>query len=253
MLGADSHGFRRTAPSRAPLALRSSVVAPTEFDLRARTRSARTKKAIGHVLTVLIAVGCFASFVAGPEEMAIRLIAGAACLLIVLVYAWAAFARRRLPRRLAVDHEGIRVWDGRGALIVRLAWTELSGVGLMSNQVALARKRHAERLVGGPRLASVSIWLELYPADDDAVARHPELHWAWGHGRGTAPGEKQRWLVRMGDTFGQEFEIGDAVERRRPGLWRGHRSASVTFGSHEAWLGYIAGQERSAEPDGGSR
>jgi hypothetical protein len=224
-------------------------VAANEIDLRARARSARVKRLIAHVLALMFAAGCLASFVAGPEEMAVRLIAGAAGLLIVLGYAWAAWSRRRLPRRLVVDHEGIRVWDGRGALIVGLAWTELSGVGLMTNQVALARKRFAERLDGaGPRMAAVSIWLELYPADADAVARHPELHWAWGHGRGTAPGEKQRWLVRLGDTFGQEFPIGVAVERWRPGLWRGHRSASVTFGSHDAWLAGLAGQERRAEP-----
>jgi hypothetical protein len=225
-------------------------VAPNELDLRARSRSARVKRSIGHVLALLVAAGCLASFVAGPGEMAVRLIAGAAGLLIVLLYGWAVWARRRLPRRLVVDHEGIRVWDGRGSVIVRLAWTELSGVGLMTNQVALARKRLADRLDGGPRMASVSIWLELYPADADAVARHPELRWAWGHGRGTAPGEQQRWLVRMGDTLGQEFPIGEAVQRWRPGLWRGHRSGSVTFGSHEAWLDYIAGKERRAEPGG---
>jgi hypothetical protein len=229
-------------------------VAPNEIDLRARTRSARILRSIGHVLALLVAAGCLASFVAGPEEMAVRLIAGAAGLVIALLYVWAVFFRRGLPRRMVVDHEGIRVLDGRGRKLVRLAWTELSGVGVMTNQVALFRKRFADSLDGvGPSAASVSIWLELYPADADAVARHPELNRAWGLGKGTAPGEKQRWLVRIGDTLGQDFPIGDAVERWRPGLWRGRRSGSLTLGSHEAWLSYIAGQERRAESDGESR
>jgi hypothetical protein len=229
-------------------------VAPNEIDLSARTPFARVKRFIGHLLALLIAAGCLASFVAGPEETAVRLIAGAAGLLIVLGYAWAVFSRRRLPRRMVVDHEGIRVRDGRGKVIVRLAWTELAGVGVMTNQVALFRKRLADNLTGGgSALNSVQIWLELYPADADAVARHPELRWAWGLGRGTAPGEKQRWLVRIGDTLGQDFPIGDAVERWRPGLWRGHRSGSLTLGSHEAWLAYIAGQERRTEHDGEGR
>jgi hypothetical protein len=225
-------------------------VASNEIDLRSRSRAARVKRSVGHVLALLIAAGCLASFVAGPEEMTVRLIAGAGGLLILLLYAWAVWARRRLPRRLVVDHEGIRVWDGRGSVIVRLAWTELSGVGLMTNQFALARKRLADSLDGGPRMASVSIWLELYPADADAVTRHPELHSAWVLGRGGAvPGEQQRWLVRIGDTLGQDFPIGEAVERWRPGLWRGQRSGSLLFGGHAAMLRYVGGPDRRAEPD----
>ena len=253
ILGADSHEFRRTGLLLPLLVLPSAVVAPNEIDLRARTRSARVMRSISHVLALLFAAGCLASFVAGPEETAVRLLAGAAGLLIVLLHVWAVHHRRRLPRRMEVDHEGIRVLDGRGRKLVRLAWTELSGVGVMTNQVALRRKRFADSLNGvGPSTSSVSIWLELYPADADAVVRHPELNWAWGLGRGTAPGEDQRWLMRIGDTLGQNFPIGEAVERWRPGLWRGHRSGSLVLGSHAAWLADLARRDRPAEPGGGS-
>jgi hypothetical protein len=211
-------------------------MAPNEIDLTARTRTARVLRSIGYVFALLVAAGCLASFVAGPEEMAVRLIAGAAGLLIVLLFAWAAVARRRMPSRLVIDHEGIRVLNPRGRFLVRLAWTELSGVGVMTNEAALRRQQRSARDLPwvGRRLVSVAIWLELYPADADAVARHPELHWAWGLGSRTAPGEEQRWLVRIGDTAGQEFPIGEAVQRWRPQLWRGHRSGSVLFGGHSA-------------------
>jgi hypothetical protein len=226
-------------------------VAPNEIDLTARTRSARVKRSIAFVLALLFAAGCLASFVAGPEAWPVRLFAGAFGLLIVLVFAWAVLTRRRQAKRLVVDHEGIRVLDGRGRKVVRLAWTELSGVSVMTNQVALFRKRLSDNLEGvGPSMNSVSIWLELYPADADAVARHPELQAAWRVGGGLAPGEQQRWLVRIGDTLGQDFPIGEAVERWRPGLWRGHRSGALSFGSHEAWLTYLAGLNRRAHPGG---
>jgi hypothetical protein len=173
--------------------------------------------------------------------MAVRLLAGGVGLLIVLFFALALAGRRKVPTRLVVDHEGIRVLSRGGRALVRLAWTELSGVGVMTNQVSLYRQRLGASLRGGiRRIQSVSIWLELYPADADAVARHPELHWAWRLGKGTAPGEEQRWLVRIGDTFGQEFPIGEAVQRWRPQLWRGHRSGSFLFGGHKALLDDLA-------------
>jgi hypothetical protein len=224
-----------------PVAPTLRAVAPNTIDLTARTRTASVLRSIGFVLALLVAAGCLASFVAGPESLPVRLIAGAAGLLIVLVFALAVVTRRRLPSRLVVDHEGIRVLNRRGRALVRLAWTELSGVGVMTNEVALRRQRLADSLSGvGPRMASVSIWLELYPADADAVARHPELHWAWGLGGGTAPGEEQRWLVRIGDTLGQDFPIAEAVQRWRPQLWRGHRSGSFLLGGHGAWREYFA-------------
>jgi hypothetical protein len=212
------------------------TVAPNEIDLTARTRSARILRSIGYVLTLLIAAGCLASFVAGPETTTVRLLAGSAGLLIVLVLGWAVASRRRMPSRLVVDHEGIRVLNPRGRFLVRLAWTELSGVGVMTNEAALRRQRSSAGDLPwvGRRLVSVAIWLELYPADADAVARHPELRLAWRLGSRTAPGEEQRWLVRIGDTAGQEFPIGEAVQRWRPQLWRGHRSGSFLFGGHKA-------------------
>jgi hypothetical protein len=219
------------------------TLAPNEIDLTARTRSARVKRLIGFVLVALIAAGCFASSIAGPEEPAVRIIAGAVSLLIMLGFALFWRLRQWMPTRLVVDHEGIRVLSRRKRPLVRLAWTELSGVGVMTNQFSLWRQQQADRLEIGPRMAAVSIWLELYPADAAAVARHPELRGAWELGRGgAAVGEQQRWLIRIGDTLGQEFPIGDAVQRWRAHMWRGHRSGSVLFGGHEAQLAFIAGR-----------
>jgi hypothetical protein len=230
-------------------------VAGNEIDLTTRTRTARVLRSIGYVLALLIAAGCLASFVAGPEEMAVRLIAGAAGLLIVLVFALAVAVRRRVPSRLVVDHEGIRVLNGRGRKLVRLAWTELSGVGVMTNEVARRRKLMTAG-DGMPwvsrRLVSVSIWLELYPTDADAVARHPELNWAWALGGGLAPGEERRWLVRLSDGHGQDFPIGEAVLRWRPQLWRGHRSGSWLFGGHDAIRAFVAERPGRSARGGGS-
>jgi hypothetical protein len=211
-------------------------VASNEIDLTSRTGSGLVMRWISVALTLLFAAGCLASFVAGPEEMAVRLMAGAGGLVVVLVVALAVAVRRRAPTRLVVDHEGIRVLPRRGRALVRLAWTELSGVGVMTNEVALRRKRRGARLraAAAADAAAVPIWLELYPANPDAVARHPELHGAWSLGSRTAPGEKQRWLVHIGDTLGQEFPIDEAVQRWRPQLWRGNRSGSVFFGGNEA-------------------
>ena len=199
---------------------------------------------IGHVLALSVAAGCLASFVAGPEETAVRLIAGVAGLLIVLGYVWVLVSRRRRPSRLVVDHEGIRVWDGRRKVILRLAWTELSGVGLMTNEAGRRRQERDNRGDLVPwvsrRLVHVPIWLELYPADAQAVSRHPELEWAWSLGRLKAPGEEQRWLVSLGDGRGQEFPVGAAVQRWRPQLWRGQRSGSLMLGGEGAWREFRA-------------
>ena len=229
-------------------------MAPNEIDLTARTRRARVLLAIGSVLALLVAAGCLASFVAGPEEMAVRLIAGAAGLLIVLAFGFGVAVRRRRPSRLVVDHEGIRVLDGCGRKLVRLAWTELSGVAVMTNTSARTRKRLAEPPVGvrARRTLGVPIWLELFPSDAEAVARHPELDRWWKLGSATPPGEAQRWLVLVGDGSGQEFPIGEAVQRWRPDLWRGHRSGSLLLGGHDAWIAQFARQDRRSERGGGS-
>jgi hypothetical protein len=238
MLGAGSHEFGRTTPCRRSPALRFRVVAPNEIDLRSRPRSTAAARWIGHVSALLVAAGCLATLVAGPEGTAVRLIAGAVGLLIVLLYLWVLVSRPRMPARLVVDHEGIRVWNGRGKVVVRLAWTELSGVGVMTNEAALRRQ-----LRGTPndvvpwvtrRMAAVQVWLELYPADAEAVARHPELEAAWTLGRLRAPGEEQRWLVTLGTGRGQLLQVAEAVQRRRPQLWRGHRAGSALFGGDEA-------------------
>jgi hypothetical protein len=230
-------------------------VAPNEIDLTSRTRSMRVLRPIGYVLALLVAAGCLASFVAGPEETAVRLIAGGAGLLIVLAFVWAVTVHRRLPSRLMVDHEGIRVLDGHGRKLVRLAWIELAGVGVMTNELARARKKFAGALDGVPPVPgalSVPIWLELFPANAEAVARHPELDRWWKLGKATPPGEAQRWLVLLGDGRGQEFPIEEAVKRWRPDLWRGHRSGSLLLGAHDAWLAQFTRDGRRPERDGGN-
>jgi hypothetical protein len=230
-------------------------MARNEINLTARTRTAGVLRSIGYVLALLVAAGCLASFVAGPEEMAVRLIAGGAGLLIVLAFGWAVAVRRRVPSRLAIDHEGVRVWDGRGRVLVRLAWTELSGVGVMTNEAARRRRLraagHAFPWVSR-RMASVSIWLELYPADAQAVARHPELSWAWALGGRVAASEERRWLVLLGDGHGQDFPIGEAVQRWRPQLWRGHRSGSWQFGGHDVTRALFAERRGRSAPDSGN-
>jgi hypothetical protein len=155
-----------------------------------------------------------------------------------------------------VDHEGIRVWDRRGRVLVRLAWTELSGVGVMTNEVSRGRQQRRARGDLVPwvsrRMVRVPIWLELYPADADAVARHPELEWAWRLGAVKAPGEERRWLVILGDGQGQEFPIGEAVQRWRPQLWRGHRSGSFLLGGHGAWRAHFAERPGVSAPRSGN-
>lgn len=186
------------------------------------------------MLTLLVAAGCIASLVAGPEQIAVRLIAGTAGLLIVLLYAFVLLSRPHAPARLLVDHEGIRVWNGRGKVIVRLAWTELSGVSLMTNEASRRRQVRDARNDLVPwlrgRTISVPIWLELFPADAEAVARHPELRRAWAFGKPRASGEEQRWLLSVGDGQDQLLRIAEAVQRWRPQVWRGHRAGSFLFG-----------------------
>jgi hypothetical protein len=213
-------------------------VAPNEIDLRSRPRSTTVARWIGHVSALLIAAGCLATLVAGPEGMGMRLLAGAIGLLVVLVYLGLLVSRRWMPARLVVDHEGIRVWNGRGKVMVRLAWTELSGVGVMTNEAALRRQLRGTRNDVVPwvtrRIVAVQVWLELYPANAEAVARHPELEQAWSLGQLRAPGEEQRWLLTLGHGRGQLLEVAEAVQRWRPQLWRGHRAGSVLFGGEEA-------------------
>jgi hypothetical protein len=213
-------------------------VAPNEIDLGSRPRSTRVVRGIGHVLALLVAAGCIASLVAGPEQITVRLLAGAAGLLILLLYAWVLLTRPHAPARLVVDHEGIRVWNGRGKVIARLAWTELSGVSLMTNEASRRRQVRDARNDLVPwlrgRTISVPIWLELYPADAEAVARHPELDRAWTLGKPRAPGEEQRWLLPVGDGQEQLLRIAEAVRRWRPQVWRGHRAGSLIFGGDAA-------------------
>jgi hypothetical protein len=225
-----------------------------EIDLTARPRSTRVAWWFLHTITLLLAAGCLASLVAGPEAIAVRLIAGVFGLLIVFLYVAMWTGRHRMPARMAVDHEGIRLRNGHGKIILRLAWTELSGVGVMTNEVSRYRQERdaANDLLTrwvSRNTVRVPILLELYPADAEAVARHPELEPAWKLGGLRAPGEEQRWLVGLGDGRGQSFPVGELVQRWRPQLWRGHRSGSVLFpGSHQVHLDHLARRGRDLRP-----
>jgi hypothetical protein len=229
-------------------------VGRNEIDLTARARSTRVAWWFLHTLTLLVTAGCLASLVAGPEHIVVRLIAGAFGLVVVLLYVVVWAGRHRVPARMAVDHEGIRLRNGHGKVILRLAWTELSGVGVMTNEVSRYWQQRDARIDLVTRWVSqhtirVPIWLELYPANAEAVARHPELEWAWTLGRFRADGEEQRWLVSLGDGRGQSFPVGDLVQRWQPHLWRGHRSGSIFFkGGHKVHLDYLARRGRDVSP-----
>jgi hypothetical protein len=227
---------------------------PNEIDLTARPRSTRVAWWIVHTITLLVTAGCLASFVAGPEHIVVRMLAGAFGLMVVLLYVVVWGGRHRVAARMVVDHEGIRLRNGHGKVILRLAWTELSGVGVMTNEVSRywqqrdARNDLVTRWVSR-RTVRVPIWLELYPANPEAVKRHPELELAWKLGQLRATGEEQRWLVSIGDGRGQSFPIGEAVQRWRPQLWRGHRSGSIFFpGGHRRHLDYLARHGHDVSP-----
>lgn len=111
-------------------------------------------------------------------------------------------------------------------LAARFAWADLAGVGLMTNENALRRRRSSAALDRGVVLmatATVPIWLELWPAGTDVVARLPGLGASWELGRGRC------WRIWLSDGLGQSFAL-EAVARHRPGLWRGQRAGSALLG-----------------------
>ncbi|MDN5749056.1 MAG: hypothetical protein L0H64_11160 [Pseudonocardia sp.] len=196
------------------------------IDLRTRTRGARVYLAAGAVLTCLVALGCAAALLFGPDEPAVRIAAGSAVLVLLVVVAAVWRTRRRQVRTLGVDHEGIRLLNHRGRVLSGFAWGDLAGVGLLTNEAVRQRRLSARGgLFEMPSMVWVPTWLELHPAGPDAVRRHPELTAAWELGR------RQRWLVAIGSGPGQSFEVvGEHVRRWRPELWRGHREGSVLSG-----------------------
>lgn len=197
------------------------------IDLGARDTESRLRLGVGAVLLVFLTVGLLATAVAGPEELWLRLTAGGVGLVLstLLVAWWRSRAFR--PRWLTVDHAGLRLVgpptaDGRRRDLVRVAWTEVAGVGVMVNERARARAATSRRI------GHATIWLELYPTGPDAVRRHPELRTAWQRGRAVRPGQEQRWLIALG--YGRTVPVEEHVRRWRPELWRGQRDGSLLFG-----------------------
>ncbi len=129
--------------------------------------------------------------------------------------------RMRRPRRLVIDHDGIRLEGGGRAFDFRVAWTELTGVGLLVDD--RHRFRPHRHLI--PRsLISISVMLEMVPADEAAQQRHPELSRAW------LLGGRRTWRVWLTTGPGDPLSVGHALQRHRPDLWRGQRSGSIVFG-----------------------
>lgn len=129
------------------------------------------------------------------------------------------------PRRLVIDHEGIRLETERRADRFRVAWSELAGVGLVLSD--RRRRRAVRRHRFGdlpPDLVAVSLFLDMVPVDGEAVRRHPELERAWIIGGGRS------WRVWLGTSPGPPLGVAAALELRRPDLWRGQRSGSGLFG-----------------------
>lgn len=147
--------------------------------------------------------------------------------LMIACVAYVGRNRYRLVRWLAADHEGLRLLDRRRRDLARFAWGDLAGVGLMTDENARLRKRLAASAGGGvvrQAMVTVSMWLELWPASPDAVARQPHLRAAWALGREEC---RRIWLS---DGLGQSFALGEAVVRHRPEVWRGQRAGPASSG-----------------------
>jgi hypothetical protein len=201
------------------------------IDLVTRTGKVRVARAAVHVVVAASVLGCCAWAVSTGDAGAVRSMVGGTCVLAVLAAAGVWWTVRTRLRWMGVDHEGLRLLNRRRAVLTRIAWTDLAGIGVLTNEAARRRRTIMSRYV-----ASVPTWLELFPAGRDALGRHPELHVAWRLGAPRRDGDEQRWLIAIGDGAGQFPRVGgqlaEQVKRWRPALWRGQRSGSPVFGVH---------------------
>lgn len=206
----------------------------TMIDLRARTRGHAIASALGPYLLTAFALVLLADLFVGRESMTVRIVAGVAGALILLVLLAGLLARNRAPRWLRIDHEGLRIMNRGHRDIARFTWPELAGVGMMTNErMRRVRLTDVSWELLAPvrrRLVSVPVWLEVFPAGPEDVRRHPELAVALALGTRRDPGWEQRWVFVIGDGRGQDLPVGEHVRRWRPDLWRGHRSGSALFG-----------------------
>lgn len=217
------------APPPVPVApvVPSPAGPPTRIDLTARNGTSRILLAVGSLLTAFFTVGLLATLIVGREGIGLRLVAGGVGIGLVLLFVALWWTWNRRPAALVMNHEHLLLTDRRERTITRVAWTDLRGVGVMTNEGARRRQRSGwlDR-----RMVSIPIWLELYPAGRDARRRHPELRRAWMMGRPRREDQEQRWLIGIGDGLGQAPPVGEHVRRWRPHLWRGHRDGSFLSG-----------------------
>jgi hypothetical protein len=174
-------------------------------------------------LTVVVLVAAVRGEVHGG--LAARVVAGVlgGCFgLLALLVSQALFELRR-PRRLVIDHEGIRLDTGRRRPAFRLAWTEIAAVSLRvsDRRRRISAQTYVRWLDRRPERTPIVVALELHPADAEAVRRHPELRTAWRLG-----GERC-WLFVVWAGPGEPPPVGPLVQRWRPDLWRGEHSASI--------------------------
>lgn len=194
----------------------------TMIDLGARPWWVVTLLRGGLVLLLAVGSACVVDAFVGPEPLAVRIIAGVFGALVLLLCLGLWQTRDARPRWLGIDHEGVRLVSRTGKNLARIAWSDLAGVGLMTNE----RRRGRQ---GWNR--SVTVWLELYPVGADAVARQPALRNQWRLGAPRRAGQEHRWLVGLGDDLGRApLPVGELVRRWRPDLWRGHRAGSLLSG-----------------------
>jgi hypothetical protein len=223
MLGADSH-----ASPNGPTASRILRTVPRVesgvIDLRRLNgRWLLLGAPILWALSVAVVVAAVRGDVdGGPVARVVAGVLGGCFGLLALVVSLALFDLRR-PRRLLIDHEGIRLDTGRRAPEFRLAWTEIGAASLrLSDKHRRIHARLYHRWIDLPPEATpIVAALELYPADPEAVRRHPELRGAWRLG-----GERCWLLVIMGGA-GAAPPVGALVQRWHPELWRGEHSGSL--------------------------
>jgi hypothetical protein len=193
-------------------------VRPSVYDLRAFNLPPYlvAVAAVALLATATLVSAATDTVLLGPGNRVIAWVLGS-LLGFLAMAGLAALPLLRRPRRLVIDHEGIRIQRGPRSYEFRLAWTELAGVGLVVDD---RKRRRGIPLSDLPRsLIPVTVALELVPVDDAVRRRHPELATAWRLGR------QRAWRVGVTIGPGEPLPIGTALQRWCPQpLWRGERS-----------------------------